>query len=159
MSSAIQRTVCDSISVAAKDGTPRNLTKTSNAHERDAVWSPDGRSLAFQKNAQAPSHENDIVSRDATGHWGAPRTLLRGGYVAIWAPDGRGVLTLMDQGDGTALGIVPPSGGALRPVIQPGGPSPGSTSIWAWSPGPVSKRSTGVVAGLGALRAIAEGGR
>ena len=33
----------DLFSVPAKDGTPRNVTKTSNAHERDAVWSPDGK--------------------------------------------------------------------------------------------------------------------
>ena len=37
----------DLFSVPAKDGTPRNLTKTSNAHERDAVWSPDGKWIAY----------------------------------------------------------------------------------------------------------------
>ena len=119
--------------MGAEGGAPVQVTH-ENAQNRLAHWSPDGRSLAFQKNAQAPSHENDIVSRDATGHWGTPRTLLSGGEVPIWAPDGRGVLTLMDKGDSAALVIVPPSGGALRPVIQPGGPSPGSTSTWAWSP-------------------------
>src|SRR5437762_14244991 len=37
----------DLFSVPAKNGTPRNLTKTSGAHERDAVWSPDGKWIAY----------------------------------------------------------------------------------------------------------------
>jgi Tol biopolymer transport system component len=113
-------------------GAPVQVTHDS-AQNRLATWSPDGRSLAFQKNAQAPSHENDVVSRDAAGNWGTPRTLLSGGDIPTWAPDGRGVLTLMNKGDRPALVIVPLAGGSLRTVIQPGGPSPVTGSVWAWS--------------------------
>ena len=34
-----------------KEGTARNLTQTSNAHERDAVWSPDGKWIAYNSDA------------------------------------------------------------------------------------------------------------
>ena len=37
----------DLFSVPAKNGTPRNLSKTSGAHERDAIWSPDGKWIAY----------------------------------------------------------------------------------------------------------------
>src|SRR6202022_1687554 len=94
----------------------------------------DGRSIAYQKTALAPSQETEIVSRDATGHWGSPRTLLSGGDIPHWAPDGRGVLTLMAKGNSAPLVIVPLSGGAPKPVIPPGRPSPAPTSTWAWSP-------------------------
>src|SRR5207249_3653248 len=52
----------DLFSVPAKNGTPRNLTRTSNAHERDAVWSPDGKWIAYNS--------------DVTGENGMPRVYL-----------------------------------------------------------------------------------
>src|SRR5205823_8491039 len=36
-------------SAPKKEGTARNLSKTSNAHERDAVWSPDGKWIAYNR--------------------------------------------------------------------------------------------------------------
>ena len=37
----------DIFSVPAKSGVTRNLTKTSGVHERNAIWSPDGKNIAF----------------------------------------------------------------------------------------------------------------
>ena len=51
-------------SVPAKDGTTRNLTKTSNAHERDAVWSPDGKWIAYISDATG---ENELYVRSQDG--------------------------------------------------------------------------------------------
>ena len=48
----------------AKDGTPRNLSKTSNVHERDAVWSPDGKWIAYISDATG---ENELYVRAQDG--------------------------------------------------------------------------------------------
>src|SRR5437763_2291200 len=54
----------DLFSVPAKHGTPRNLTKTSGAHERDAVWSPDGKWIAYNSDATG---ENELYIRAQDG--------------------------------------------------------------------------------------------
>src|SRR3989475_1266441 len=54
----------DIFSVPAKEGTPRNLTKTSNAHERDAVWSPDGKWIAYNSDVTG---ENALYVRAQEG--------------------------------------------------------------------------------------------
>ena len=62
-------------SVPAKDGSPRNLTRTSGVAERDGTWSPDGKWIAWLSDA---SGEYEIVLAPADGK-GEPRTLTRGG--------------------------------------------------------------------------------
>src|SRR5215813_7355498 len=54
----------DLFAVPAKNGTPRNLSKTSNAHERDAVWSPDGKWIAYNSDATG---ENELYLRSQDG--------------------------------------------------------------------------------------------
>lgn len=82
----------DLFSVPAKDGTPRNLTKSSNAHERDAVWSPDGKWIAYNSDATG---ENELYLRPQDGN-GAPVQLTSGAdtyyYQAIWSPDSKKLL-------------------------------------------------------------------
>jgi tricorn protease len=79
----------DLYSVPAKDGTPRNLTKTSNAHERDAVWSPDGKWIAYNSDATG---ENELYVRSQDGK-GEPTQLTTSAdtyyYAAIWSPDSK----------------------------------------------------------------------
>jgi tricorn protease len=79
----------DLFSVPGKDGTPRNLTKTSNAHERDAVWSPDGKWIAYNSDATG---ENELYVRSQDGK-GEPTQLTRDAdtyyYAAIWSPDSK----------------------------------------------------------------------
>ncbi len=117
----------------SEGGTPVQVT-TGNAHHRIAQWSPDGRSVAMVKDALTPAQETDIVSRDPKGNWGSPRTLLKGGDIAIWAPDGRRVLTLMKaDGERLALVIVPIGGGAPQVVVPPQEPSRAPGYGWAWS--------------------------
>ncbi|HEV2085546.1 MAG TPA: protein kinase [Gemmatimonadales bacterium] len=118
--------------MGAEGGTPIQVTHDS-AQNRLSTWSPDGRSLAFQKNALSSSEETDVVSRDASGNWGTPRTLLRRGDIPVWAPDGSRVLTLLKEGDRAVLVVVPVAGGAPRPVLSPRAPSPWPGSMWAWS--------------------------
>jgi tricorn protease len=82
----------DLFSVPAKEGTPRNLTKTSNAHERDAVWSPDGKWIAYNSDATG---ENELYIRAQDGK-GQAQQLTTGAdtyyYQALWSPDSKKLL-------------------------------------------------------------------
>ncbi len=82
----------DLFSVPAKDGTPRNLTRTSNAHERDAVWSPDGKWIAYNSDATG---ENELYVRSQDGK-GQPQQVTSGAdtyyYQATWSPDSKKLL-------------------------------------------------------------------
>ena len=82
----------DLFSVPAKDGTPRNLTKTSNVHERDAVWSPDGKWIAYNSDATG---ENELYVRSQDGK-GQPQQLTSGAdtyyYLVVWSPDSKKLL-------------------------------------------------------------------
>ena len=82
----------DIFSVPAKDGTPRNLTRTSNAHERDAVWSPDGKSIAYISDVTG---ENELYIRGQDGK-SAPQQITQHAdtyyYSPIWSPDNKKLL-------------------------------------------------------------------
>src|SRR3989440_12584199 len=82
----------DLFSVPAKEGTPRNLTKTSNAHERDAVWSPDGKWIAYNSDVTS---ENELYVRSQDGK-GQPTQVTNGAntyfYQPVWSPDSKKLL-------------------------------------------------------------------
>src|SRR5689334_6029366 len=79
----------DLFSVPAKHGTPRNMSKTSGAHERDAVWSPDGKWIAYNSDATG---ENELYVRPQDGK-GDPIQLTSGAdtyyYAMKWSPDSK----------------------------------------------------------------------
>ncbi len=82
----------DLFSVPMKEGTARNLTRTSNAHERDAAWSPDGKWIAYNSDATG---ENELYVRSQDGK-GQPQQLTSNAdtyyYQAIWSPDSKKLL-------------------------------------------------------------------
>src|SRR3989442_7408742 len=82
----------DLFSVPAKEGTPGNLTKTSNAHERDAVWSPDGKWIAYNSDVTG---ENELYVRSQDGK-GEPQQVTSGAdtyyYAPKWSPDSKKLL-------------------------------------------------------------------
>ena len=82
----------DLFSVPAREGAPRNLTKTSNAHERDAVWSPDGKWIAYNSDATG---ENELYIRSQDGK-GQPQQITSGAetyyYQPVWSPDSKKLL-------------------------------------------------------------------
>src|SRR5437588_2543162 len=82
----------DLFSVPAKNGTPRNLSKTSGAHERDAVWSPDGKWIAYNSDATG---ENELYARSQDGK-GEPQQITNGAdtyyYAPKWSPDSKKLL-------------------------------------------------------------------
>ncbi len=82
----------DLFSVPAKNGTPRDLTKTSGAHERDAIWSPDGKWIAYNSDATG---ENELYVRSQDGK-GEPQQVTKGAdtyyYQPVWSPDSKKLL-------------------------------------------------------------------
>jgi tricorn protease len=82
----------DLFSVPAKNGTPRDLTKTSGAHERDAVWSPDGKWIAYNSDATG---ENELYIRSEDGK-GQPQQVTSKAdtyyYHEVWSPDSKKLL-------------------------------------------------------------------
>jgi tricorn protease len=79
----------DLFSVPAKNGTPRNLSKTPNAHERDAIWSPDGKWIAYNSDVTG---ENELYLRAQDGKGDAVQ-LTSGAdtyyYASKWSPDSK----------------------------------------------------------------------
>jgi tricorn protease len=82
----------DLFSVPMKEGTARNLSKSSNAHERDAIWSPDGKWIAYNSDVTG---ENELYVRSQDGK-GQPRQVTSGAdtyyYRPVWSPDSKKLL-------------------------------------------------------------------
>ena len=82
----------DVFTVPAKYGSTRNLTQTSGIHERNAVWSPDGKWIAFISDASGED-EIYLTAQDGSGE---PRQLTSGAdtykYMLSWSPDSRKIL-------------------------------------------------------------------
>ncbi|MEL7041255.1 MAG: S41 family peptidase [Pseudomonadota bacterium] len=118
----------DVFSVPVEDGITRNLTDTSNAHERDVAWSPQGDMIAFISDATG---EEQIYVRDALGEAPARQvteTLSRRIYNPVWSPDG----TKIAFGDTEAhILVVDVETGRVREVFD----DPGfHQHDYAWSP-------------------------
>jgi tricorn protease len=82
----------DIFTVPAKYGPTRNLTQTPGVHERNAVWSPDGKWIGYISDA---SGEDEIYIRPQDGS-GTPTQLTTGGdtykYQPAWSPDAKRIL-------------------------------------------------------------------
>ncbi|MBK7693621.1 MAG: PD40 domain-containing protein [Saprospiraceae bacterium] len=78
----------DIFTVPAKNGAIKNLTSSSNAHERDLAWSPDGKYIGYISDATG---EDEIYIIPSNGV-GAPEQLTQKGknykYGMSWSPDG-----------------------------------------------------------------------
>jgi tricorn protease len=76
----------------AKDGAVRTLTTKSGVHERDAAWSPDGKTIAYISDE---SGENELYVRPQDGS-GDPAQLTSGAdtyyYAPQWSPDSKKLL-------------------------------------------------------------------
>jgi tricorn protease len=88
----------DIFTVPAKQGITRNLTQNSSAHDREAVWSHDGRQIAFISDR---SGEYEIYVQDQDGS--SPAIQLTSGdstykYALQWSPDNQRILWNDRQG-------------------------------------------------------------
>ena len=79
----------DVFTVPAKNGATLNLTQSPGVHERNAVWSPDGKWIAYVSDQ---SGEDEIWIRPQEGS-GEPRALTSGAdtykYEIAWSPDSK----------------------------------------------------------------------
>ena len=75
--------------VPAKEGSPRNLTRTAGTAERMPSWSPDGKWIAYLSDATG---EYELYTSRSDGK-GEPRQLTRDGkvfrYSPTWSPDSK----------------------------------------------------------------------
>lgn len=79
----------DVFNAPVEKGSARNLTRSSDAHDKEAEWSPDGRYIAFISD-RTGEEELYLVSQDGSGKI---EQLTTGGkamrYHIVWAPDGK----------------------------------------------------------------------
>ena len=79
----------DIFTVPIEKGPTRNLTRSSNAHDKWARWSPDGRKIAFISD-KSGEEEVWLINQDGSGK---PEQLTQGGkamrYAPEWASDGK----------------------------------------------------------------------
>jgi len=82
----------ETFTVPAKDGSTRSLSRKGGVHERDAVWSPDGKWIAYDSDE---SGENELYVRPQDGT-GDPVQVTKGAdtyfYEPVWSPDSKKLL-------------------------------------------------------------------
>jgi len=112
----------DIFTAPIEKGPTRNLTNSSNAHDREAAWSPDGAKIAFISDMSG-EEELYLINQDGTGK---PEQLTRDGhamrYGPEWSPDGKhiafsdknGDLFLLTLADKKVLKVAHDQGGNLR---------------------------------------------
>ena len=80
------------VNIPVKKGEPINLTRTSGTREKNAVWSPDGRSVAFISD-KTGEEEVYLVDQKGEQPW---RQLTTGGkgfrMPLVWSPDSKWLL-------------------------------------------------------------------
>jgi eukaryotic-like serine/threonine-protein kinase len=117
--------------IPAEGGTPSQVT-AGGEHHWNARWAPDGRRLTVARGA--PIREIDVVSRETQGRWAVSRTLVRGGNMGVWSPDGHLVLTsLVEAGGEASFAIVAATGGVPRVIVPAGMLAVGSSLAFTWS--------------------------
>jgi len=78
----------DIFTVPIENGPTRNLTNSSNAHDKAPAWSPDGKQIAFLSDMTG-EEELYVIAQDGSGE---AKALTSGGegmrYRPEWSPDG-----------------------------------------------------------------------
>ncbi|MSR40550.1 MAG: hypothetical protein EXS10_01415 [Phycisphaerales bacterium] len=124
-------------SAPAENGTPRNLTRTDSIFERNAAWSPDGKTIAYFSDATG-EYELYTMGADlksADGKISAspeqPKQITKGGSAfrtaITWTPDSKSVVLQDKAGN---IDLVKLEDGATTHLDRnPEGPRPVDISI------------------------------
>jgi tricorn protease len=115
----------------AKDGTPRNLTRTSGVAERDPAWSPDGRWIAYFSDATG-EYELYLAQSDGKGE---TKQLTKDGkcfrYSPQWSPDSKR-LVFADKTGAFYLHTI--ATGETKRIDADPNPNTAGPSPISWSP-------------------------
>jgi len=118
----------DVFTAPIEKGPTRNLTRSSNAHDKWARWSPDGTQIAFVSDLSGED-EIYVVAQDGSGQ---PERLTANGqvmrYAAEWSPDGTR-LAFSDK-DGKLYVLTLED----RSLVQVADESRGQIRDYVWSP-------------------------
>jgi tricorn protease len=110
-------------------GTTRNLTHSSNAHDKWARWSPDGRQIAFISD-RSGDDQLWVTSQDGLG---VPRPLTTGLegmlYAPAWSPDSRQIAFSDKEG---RIRVLTVADQRLRTIADE---ERGQVNDYTWSPG------------------------
>lgn len=97
----------------AKEGVPRNLTRSSGVAERDPAWSPDGQWIAYLSDADG---EYDLYVKQSDGKGETRKVVALGPgyrYMGEWSPDSKYIMFVERSG---VLRICEVEGGKLTTV-------------------------------------------
>ncbi|HLB09977.1 MAG TPA: PDZ domain-containing protein [Gemmatimonadaceae bacterium] len=121
----------DIFTVAATDGSYRNITQSSGAHDREPAWSPDGNQIAWLSD---PTGEYQLMIGDQTGA-SKPRaiTLPSLAYFSkpVWSPNAKHILLKDTEAN---LWVVDVSTGKFTKLDTDTYDDPGRGFEPAWSP-------------------------
>ncbi len=101
------------ITVPAEKGDPRNITQTTNAHEKYPAWSPDGKTIAYFSDA---SGDYQLTLKAQDGKTEAKSYKLTGtGFYAFtkWSPDSKKI-SFVDNGRN--LYVLDVASGAIQKI-------------------------------------------
>jgi tricorn protease len=117
----------DVFTVPIEKGPTRNLTNTSNAHDRWGRWSPDGRRIAFISDR---SGEDEVWLVDQAG--GKPEQVTTGGQAMRYAPEwsAEGTHVAFSDKDGKLYVVTL----ADKKLVQVADDPRGQIRDYAWSP-------------------------
>ncbi|HVP14527.1 MAG TPA: S41 family peptidase [Terriglobales bacterium] len=119
----------DIFSAPIENGPTRNLTNSSNAHDKWGSWSPDGRSIAFISD-RSGEDQVWIVDQDGMGEARRLTDGLKGMlYAPEWSPDGKSIA--FSDKDGR-LYVLTVADRRLREIARE---TRGLVEDYAWSPG------------------------
>ncbi len=117
----------DVFSAPAEKGPTRNLTHSSDAHDRAAVWSPDGAKIAYVSD-KSGEEEIWLVSQDGSG---APEQLTKDSQVRRlgleWSPDGKRIAFSDQTGKLQTVDV------ATKEVVDVAKDKSGQVGDYVWS--------------------------
>ncbi len=118
----------DVFTAPIEKGPTRNLTNSSSAHDKAAVWSPDGAKIAFLSD-KSGEDEVYIMNQDGSGE---AEALTSGGtgmrFGLQWAPDGKRLVFCDKEGRIFALTV------ATKALVEVANERQGRTTDYSWSP-------------------------